>query len=114
MSGWKRVEPPSNQMALPGLDPKGEQRMADARAWVASHPDEFAWYKAQARRECTRTHDRKASPNRCIYGMRINFGIELPNHLAPYLARIAMEQDPSIRMRVARSDADQYTTAVLK
>ena len=24
---------PSNQMALPGLDPKGEQRMADARAW---------------------------------------------------------------------------------
>lgn len=105
---------PSNQMALPGLDPKGEQRMADARAWVASHPDEFEWYKAQARRECAKTHDRKASPNRCIYGMRIAFGIELPNHMAPYLARIAMGQDPEIRMRVARSDADQYTTAVLR
>ena len=34
--------------------------------------------------------------------------------MAPYLARIAMEQDPEIRMRVARSDADQYTTAVLR
>ena len=105
---------PSNQMALPGLDPKGELRMADARAWVESHPDEFAWYKDNARRECSRTHDGKASPNRALYGMRIRFGIELPNHLAPYLARIAMEQDPEIRMRVARSDADQYTTAVLK
>ena len=109
----RRMEAPSNQSALPGLDPKGEQRMFEARAWVAEHPDEWAWYKSQARRECGRTHDGKASPNRCIYGLRINFGIELPNHLAPYLARIAMEQDPEIRMRVARSDADQYTTARL-
>lgn len=46
--------------------------------------------------------------------MRIHYGIELPNHLAPYLARIAMEEDPEIRMRVARSDADMYTTAVLR
>lgn len=109
----RRMEAPSNQCALPGLDPKGEQRMADARAWVASHPDEWDWYKAQARRECKRTHGGKASPNRCIYGMRITFGIELPNHFAPYLARIAMEQDHEIRMRVARSDADGYTTARL-
>ena len=110
----RNMEAPDNQMALPGLDPKGEQRMADARAWVDAHPEEFGWYKANARRECAKTHDGKASPNRCIYGMRIMFGIELPNHLAPYLARIAMEQDPSIRMRVARSDADGYTTAVIR
>lgn len=104
---------PSDQMALPGLDARGEMRMKDARQWVATHPDEWGWYKAQARAECSRTHDGKASPNRCLYGMRIRFGVELPNHIAPYLARIAMEQEPSIRMRVARSDADQYTTAVL-
>ena len=110
----RKMPAPDDQMALPGLDPKGEQRMIEARAWVEDHPGEFGWYKSQARRECARTHDGKASPNRCIYGMRITFGIELPNHLAPYLARIAMEQDTSIRMRVARSDADQYTTAVLK
>ena len=109
----RKMEPPSNQMALPGLDPKGGQRMDDARKWVARHPEEFAWYMGAARQECARTHDRKASPNRCIYGMRIRFGIELPNHLAPYLARIAMERDPDIRMRVSRSDADQYTTARL-
>ena len=110
----RKMPSPDNQMALTGLDPKGEQRMIEARAWVEDHPGEFGWYKSQARRECARTHDGKASPNRCIYGMRITFGIELPNHLAPYLARIAMEQDPSIRMRVARSDADGYTTAVLR
>ena len=110
----RKTETPDNQMALPGLDPKGEQRMIEARTWVKAHPDEWRWYKDNARNECARTHDRKASPNRCIYGMRIRFGIELPNHLAPYLARIAMEQDPSIRMRVARSDADGYTTARLK
>lgn len=110
----RKMPAPDNQMALPGLDPKGEQRMIEARAWVEDHPGEFGWYKSQARRECARTRDGKASPNRCVYGMRITFGIELPNHLAPYLARIAMEQDTSIRMRVARSDADQYTTAVLK
>lgn len=110
----RKMPSPDNQMALPGLDPKGEQRMIEARALVEAHPEEFGWYKSQARRECARTHDGKASPNRCIYGMRITFGIELPNHLAPYLARIAMEQDPSIRMRVARSDADGYTTAVLR
>ena len=110
----RKMETPDNQMALPGLDPKGEQRMLKARAWVKAHPEEWGWYKANARRECAKTHDGKASPNRCIYGMRIMFGIELPNHLAPYLARIAMEQDPSIRMRVARSDADGYTTAVIR
>ena len=104
---------PSNQGALPGMDAKGEQRMAEARAWVAAHPEEWGWYKRNARQECKRTHDGKASPNRCIYGMRIAFGVELPNHFAPYLARIAMEEDPSIRMRVARSDADLYTTARL-
>lgn len=110
----RKMEQPSNQMALTGLDPKGEQRMADARAWVETHPDEFEFYKRLARSECGKTHDRKASPNRCIYAVRIHYGIELPNHLAPYLARIAMEQDPEIRMRVARSDADMYTTAVLR
>lgn len=110
----RKMPAPDNQMTLPGLDPKGEQRMIEARAWVEAHPEEFGWYKSQARRECARTHDGKASPNRCIYGMRITFGIQLPNHLAPYLARIAMEQDPSIRMRVAHSDADQHTTARLK
>lgn len=108
------MKQPSDQMALPGLDPRGEQRMRDARRWVAAHPEEWRFYKEAARRECARTHDGKASPNRCIYGVRISFGIELPNHLAPYLARIAMEQDPSIRMRVSRSDADQYTTAVIR
>ena len=109
----RAMEPPSGQMALPGLDSKGERRMKEARRWAYTHPEEFSWYKAMARDECAKTHDGKASPNRCIYAMRIRFSVELPNHLVPYLARIAMEQDPAIRMRVARSDADQYTVARL-
>ncbi|OFK25067.1 hypothetical protein [Olsenella sp. HMSC062G07] len=110
----RAMQSPENQCALPGLDPKGEQRMRVARQWVTSHPEEWAYYKGAARRECAHTHDRKASPNRCIYSVRIRFGIEIANALAPYLARIAMEQDPDIRMRVARSDADGFTTARLK
>lgn len=106
--------PPSNQTVIPGMDAKGEGRMKDARQWVATHPEEWEFYKASALNECAHTHDRKASPNRCIYGLRIRFGIELPNAMAPYLARIAMEQDSGISMRVARSDADLYTTAVLR
>lgn len=109
----KHGDPPSNQIAIPGLDPKGEQRMREARRWVETHRDEFAWYMRTAREECVRTYDGKANPNRCLYGMRIAFRLELSNYFAPYLARIAMERDASIRMRVARSDADGYTTARL-
>ena len=105
---------PSNQMALPGLDPKGEQRMADARAWGGGPPGAVAGDKAPARRAGATAPARPALRACRDLGMRINFSIELPNHFAPYLARIAMEQDPDIRMRVAKSDADQYTTAVLK
>ena len=52
----RQMKNPSNQMALPGLDPKGEQRMKDARQWVAMHPDEWRAYKDMARQECSRTH----------------------------------------------------------
>lgn len=110
----RKTEQPSNQTALPGLGPKGEMRMREARSWVAAHPYEWRWYKDSARRECAHTHDRKASPNRTIYGMRLRCGVEIANHLAPYLARIAMEQDPEIRMRTSSSDANPYTTAVLR
>lgn len=109
----RRFEPPSGQLAIPGLDQRGEQRMREARRWAYTHRDEFAWYMRAARDECSRARDGKASPNRCLYGMRMAFGVELPNHYAPYLARIAMERDASISMRVARSDADGYTTARL-
>ena len=53
----RKMPSPDNQMALTGLDPKGCQRMEDARAWVKAHPVEFGWYKDNARAECARTHD---------------------------------------------------------
>lgn len=35
------AEPPSNQMALPGMGSEGEALMDEARRWVAAHYDEW-------------------------------------------------------------------------
>ena len=106
-------EPPSDQLAIPGLGTDGMELMQEARTWAGRHYDEFMWYRRFAKRECQRSADGKASPNYCLQSMRSEFRVEIPNAYAPCLARIAMEQDESIRFRVARSKADGYTTAKL-
>ncbi len=106
-------EPPSDQMALPGLGTEGLELMREARKWAGRHYREFMWYKHLAKRECERAKDGKASPNWCLQSMRREFRIEIPNAYAPCLARIAMEQDKGIRFRVARSKVDGYTNARL-
>lgn len=45
--------------------------------------------------------------------MRNEFRVSVPNAYAAPLARIAMEQDSSIRFRLARSKVDGWTEAVL-
>ena len=45
------AEPPSNQMALPGMGSEGEALMDEARRWVAAHYDEWQFWCATARRD---------------------------------------------------------------
>lgn len=106
-------EPPSNQMAIPGLGTEGMELMREARTWAGRHYDEFQWYKRLAQEECSASKDGKASPNYCLQSMRRRFRVEIPNAYAPCLARIAMEQDGDIRFRLAKSKVDVYTTAAL-
>lgn len=56
---------------------------------------------------------RYASPNLMLQLMRNEFRVSVPNAYAAPLARIAMEQDSSIRFRLARSKVDGWTEAVL-
>lgn len=104
-------KPASNQMQLDGLGVDGGELMAEARMWVGLHFSEWCWYKDFARQQCA--NGGKASPNFCKEAMRNRFGISIKNALAPCLARIAMEEDPSLQFRLARSKADGFTTACL-
>lgn len=102
--------PPSNQPGLEGAGLPGEELMAQAREWAASHPEQWAWYLGEARRESARGD---VSPNWMVNLMRHTFHVSVPNAYAPCLARIALEDEPGLRLRLARSVADGYTTADL-
>lgn len=104
-------KPASNQMQLDGLGLEGGETMAEARMWVGLHFSEWCRYKEIARDECR--GGSLASPNFVLQSMRHRCKVSVKNALAPYLARIAMEEDPHIRFRTARSAADGWTEAVL-
>lgn len=102
---------PDNQLSFDGLGTKGEVRMKEARLWTREHISEWTWYKRRALEKSSQGF--RPSPNFMLQAMRDEFRVSIPNALAPYLARIAMEENPAISFRTARSDADAYTTAVL-
>lgn len=103
-------EPPSNQMRLDlqGYSDAGKELMDEARLWASKHYREFEFFKATARESGD-----KASPNYCLQVMRNKFRISVRNALSAPFARIAMEQEPSLKFRVAKSKVDGFTKAVL-
>lgn len=108
--------PPSGQMQIEGLGCEGEELMREARAWVSLHYPEWCWYKREA---SARSHRGEVSPKLMIELLRDEFRVELPNAIGPALARIAMEERPwdgrhGIRMRLARSKLDGFTTAAVR
>lgn len=103
-------KPASNQMQLEGMA-DGCEEMKEARQWVGLHFSEWCRYKEIARAECACGNE--ASPNFVLQSMRHRCKVSVKNAMAPYLARIAMEEDPSIRFRTARSKADGWTGATL-
>lgn len=103
-------KPASNQMQLDGLWCEGEEEMREARMWVGTHFSDWCRYKEIAREQSSEGY---ASPNFVLQSMRHRCRVSVKNALAPYLARIAMEEDPSIRFRTARSRADGFTTVQL-
>lgn len=103
--------PASNQMQLDGMA-DGCDEMREAREWVGLHFSDWCRYKQIARDECA-GGGCEASPNYVLQALRHERHISMKNAMAPYLARIAMEEDPYIRFRTARSKADGWTEATL-
>lgn len=99
-----------NQMALTGLSSKGEDLMNQARAWVNENKDAWAWFMEQARKDSA---GGRASSKRLTEGMRLIFKREISNSFTPCFARIAKEEDPSLKFVCKRSKVDGFTSAKL-
>lgn len=97
---------PSNQSEL-CLGDRDEIEWAKAREWVDEHPDDFAWYLQFAREH------HGVSPNLMLQMLRTVRHVSVRTNFAPALARIAMERDPEIRLKLARSRFDGFAEAVL-
>ena len=112
------AEPPSNQMALPGMGSEGEALMDEARRWVAAHYDEWQFWCATARRDGDETG--YISSDAVTHMMRHRFRIEVKNAYTPAFARIFLERlKPAEReiyrpcFRMGRSKVDMYTEVAL-
>lgn len=110
--------PPSNQSELQ-LGSKGDLLMQGAREWVHDNPEHWERYKRLAKymsqgdsmpspnfiRELTR-HGFDLIPGGVAQSVRRRVSVN--NAYSPCLARIAMEQDPAIKFKLARSSADGF------
>ena len=107
----EKAKPASNQMqlGLEGLTDGGLELMQEARKWRAQHHiPVWLGYMALARK-CSEG-GQKASPNYVLQAIRHEYHVKVPNTYAPALARIAMEEDPSINFRLSKSRVDGFTT----
>lgn len=101
------------QMEFEGMTSQGAERMREAREWIGCHFNEWCDYKRFARADMESSPDGKASPNYVLQTMRHRCKVSVKNHLAPYLARIAMEQVPDLAFRIARCEGDGYAQVAL-
>jgi len=117
--------PPSNQSELK-LGSKGDQIVQRAREWAHENRAAFERYKRIARHLMKWPRDSRPSPNFVRELTRNGFDVvdgtfvrdvrlcvSINNAISPALARVAMEQEPGLRFRLARSSSDGFTEAVL-
>ena len=98
-----RVQKPSNQNALP-ID-KAYQLNVKARQWVEDHPTLWQSYLEIARKG---SEYGKMSPNFPVVVLRHICGAKIKTDYAPYLARIAKEQEPDLLFDLRKSRADGF------
>lgn len=99
---------PSNQNEFPITD--GYELMQEVREWIEQNPEAWELYMIIAKAE---SQFGEVSPNYAIQMLRHRHRISVRNGYAPALARIAMEQDDSVRFRVARSKVDGFCEVAL-
>lgn len=101
-------ERPSNQSMLPITD--DAEFVKEVRQWVRDNPDAWDYYLMTARLECSFG---KVSPNYLMQILRHRKKVSIRNGAAPILARMALEQDETLRFRLARSRYDGYFEVAL-
>ncbi|MCB7085764.1 hypothetical protein [Gordonibacter urolithinfaciens] len=109
----RRLDPPSNQTALPGLGGEGEELMQEARRWAATHYDEWQFYCREMRADADAG---RASSDAVTHAMRRRFRVQVPNAYTPAFARIWLEQMKPAerahyrpRIAMGRSKVDAFT-----
>lgn len=102
---------PSNQakITLEG-DTIGET-VLNLRQWVNENPKTWESYLSIVK--AINKKGREASPNFCLSALRELHGVSVRNGYAPIFARLAKEQNPSLRFRMAKSQADGYFEVAL-
>lgn len=113
----RRLDPPSNQTALPGLGNEGEELMKEARRWTATHYDEWQFWCATARSDGETGY---ISSDAVTHMMRhIPRGGQKRLHAAAF-ARIFLEQLKPVERAIYRpcfrmlpSKVDGYTEVEL-
>lgn len=106
-----RPRPQSLQAELPGLGAKGEEVMAQARAWAEENPGAWAYMLGNAERLSARGY---VSMNYIVHMVRNELRVPVPNSCSPAFARMACEQRPRLRgaFRTHASMTDGFTEAV--
>lgn len=96
-------KPPSKQGKLP-ITPEWEF-VQEVRQWVRDNPDTWDYYMQIVKAESAFGELSPAYPLQII---RHRKRISIRNAASPILARLAMEQDDTVRFRLARSKYDGY------
>lgn len=96
-------EKPSNQTSLPIT--KEADFVQEIREWVKSNPDAWEYYMFIVKSECAFGD---LSPNYPIQILRHRKKVSIRNGAAPILARLALEQDSSLKFRLAKSKYDAF------
>lgn len=94
---------PSNQSALPITDEAAF--VQEIREWAKENKAAWEYYMIIVR---TESAFGELSPNYPIQILRHRKHVSIRNAAAPILARMAMEEDDSVRFRLAKSKYDAY------
>ena len=103
-------EKPSNQNRMELEDDGGFLLMREVRQWINDNPNAWELYTMIAKAESAFG---EISPNYAIQILRHRHKVSVRNSYAPVLARIAMEEDDSVRFRLAKSKVDGFVEVKL-
>lgn len=102
---------PSNQAKI-GLEGDTDyEKVENVRQWIRDNPVEWFRYKEIVTQYNKIGHD--ISPNYALYTLRELYRVSIANGAAPILARLAKEEQPELKFRMAKSRFDGYIGAVL-